>query len=91
MLHRSHVVFWHRICNVEDEEIEVRVAVGQQAHQRFFGLSGTFAFGLSGTDGAKQAVWPFRNQSLALSEPKFGPFGTRRQLYLIGSKRLLNP
>jgi hypothetical protein len=25
---------------------------------------------------AKQEVWPFRNQNLALSEPKFGPFGT---------------
>jgi len=33
-------------------------------------------FGRSGTLSDRQVLWPFRNQSLALSEPKFGPFGT---------------
>jgi len=52
-----------------------------------FGRSGTLAqsinmwakFGLSGTRFACGSLWPFRNQSLALSEPKFGPFGTQRR------------
>lgn len=33
----------------------------------------------------RQDVWPFRNQNLALSEPKFGPFGT---VWIVSSLRI---
>ena len=37
----------------------------------------------------RQDVWPFRNQSLALSEPKFGPFGTLWIFFSFMNKSLL--
>ena len=49
VFHGRHVIFRHRIRDVEDKEIKVWVAIWQQTHMGNFDLSGTHLFDLSGT------------------------------------------
>ena len=81
MLHGRGVILWNHIRNVEDEEVFLRVSIGEQSHDESHNSDSRYqepkirairnrsAFAPFGTQ-----IRAFRNPDSRLSEPR-GPFG----------------